>query len=123
MKTRTIFILGIIQYILSVIASATDNEGNYEFPIVFIAISGIATIIFIILATIRLWKKSKIVSIILLSSIAILYVLQVFEVINTPSFGSPLVIIINALRVIYFCVFIWVEILLWKMSNIENHPR
>ena len=63
MKNKTVAIFGIGTYILSVITSATDLEGNIKFPIALIAISGIATAIFIIMALVRLWKDAKGVSI------------------------------------------------------------
>mgnify|MGYP001595036036 CR=1 FL=1 len=74
MKSRTIAIIGIVSYILLVITSATDLEGNFLLPIALIAISGIITIIFVVMATIRLWKEAKHVSLILvLSAIVFLF--------------------------------------------------
>ena len=71
MKNKTIAIFGIGTYILSVITSATDLEGNFVMPIVLIVASGIATAVFIIMAIVCLWKEAKGVSIMLASSAVI----------------------------------------------------
>jgi hypothetical protein len=113
MKNKTIAILGIGSCILSVITSATDLEGNFRFPIALIAISGILSIIFTVAATVRLWKGARYVSIILASSIIILFVLGVVQGIASPAYGSPIIILSNITIVIHFVAFIWAIIKLW----------
>jgi glucan phosphoethanolaminetransferase (alkaline phosphatase superfamily) len=120
MKSKTLAIFGIGTYILSVITSATDLEGNSVVPIFLIAISGIATAVFIIMATIRLWKISKISSILLVSSTIILLILSVVQVVVSPSYGSPLIILFNITRVINFIAFIWAVSLLLAMAKQEG---
>ena len=120
MKNKTLAIFGIGTYILGVITSATDIEGNFRFQIVLIAISGIATIVFIIMAVIRLWKGSKYVSIMLASSTIILFVLTIIQEITLPQYGSPIIILLNITKVINFLTTIYVICLFWAMAKHEG---
>jgi len=120
MKNKTLAIFGIGTYILSVIASATNLEGNSVMPVALIAISGIATTIFIIMATIRLWKKAKSASILLASSAVILFILSIVQGVASSSYGSPLIILLNITKVINFIAFIWAVSLLWAMAKHEG---
>jgi hypothetical protein len=117
MKNKTVAIFGIGTYILSVITSATDLEGNFRLPIALIAISGIATAIFIIMALVRLWKDAKGVSITLAFSEVILIILYIIQCIGTPSYGSPVIILLNITKVINFIAFVWVIIKLFKTKT------
>jgi len=114
MKNKTIAIFGIGTYILSVITSATDLEGNFVMPIVLIVASGIATAVFIIMAIVCLWKEAKGVSIMLASSAVIFFVLSVIQEVISPSYGSPIIILLNVTKVIYLIAFIWAIITLFK---------
>jgi len=54
MKNKTLAIFGVGTHILSIIVSATNQEGNPIMPVILIAISAIATLVFVIMAIIRL---------------------------------------------------------------------
>ena len=116
MKNKTLAILGIGTYILSVLTSASDLAGNFKFPAVLILISGILGLIFIIIATIRIWKESKLLSILLLSSYIILCIFLAIQEVVTPSYGSPLIILLNITKVIHIIVFVCAIIKLFKMK-------
>ncbi len=103
MKSKTLVILGIVAYILSIISSAEDLEGNYTAPTVLIAISVIAMLVFTILVVVHLWKTQKITAILFLVSSLI-----------TLIYASVPVKIIN------FLLFIWVVSLLWAMAKHEG---
>lgn len=103
MKNKTLVIFGIATYILSVFAYAEDLEGNYVAPSILILVSAIATIVFTIMATIRIWGTRKIIAILFLTSSAI-----------TLVFTMPLV------RGIYTLLFIWILIILWSMTKREK---
>lgn len=120
MKNKTIAIIGIGSYISSVITSATDLEGNFVHPIILIAISQIVKIIFTILATVRLWKTARYVSIILASSAIILFVLEVIQEVTLPKYGSAVIILLNATKIIHFLVFFYAIILLWRIAKYEG---
>jgi hypothetical protein len=120
MKNKTLAIFGIGTYILSVLSSATDLEGNSIVPFALIVISGIATAIFIIMAIVRLWKEAKGVSIILASSTLILYILTAIHEFTFTSYGSPFIILLNTIKVIDLIAFIWAVSLLWKMAKHEG---
>ena len=120
MKNKTIAIIGIGSYISSVITSATDLEGNFVYPIALIAISQIVKIIFTILATVRLWKTARYVSIILASSAIILFVLSVIQEVTLPKYGSPIIILLNVTKIIHFLAFFYAIILLWTMARFDK---
>jgi hypothetical protein len=120
MKNKTLAIFGIGTYILSVLSSATDLEENSVAPIALIAISGIATEVFIIMAIVRLWKEAKGVSITLASSAVILFILSVIQGVASPSSGNPIIILLNITKVINFIAFIWAVLLLWTMAKHEG---
>jgi hypothetical protein len=109
MKSKTLAVFGIGTYILSVLSSATDLEGNSVTPIVLIAISGIATIVFYIMATIRLWKIQKIAPTLLIFSAVILVIL--------PMAQGVAPFLLNIIKIINFIVFIWVISLLWAIAK------
>jgi len=113
MKNKTLAIFGIVAYVLSVLSSATDLEGNTTVPTILIIISGIATIVFVILAVVRLWKISTSSSILLASS----FILTSAQGLISLSYGSPITIFFNIVKVIYFLTTIWVIIILFKLKN------
>lgn len=103
MKNKTLAIFGIGTYILSIFAYAENLEGTYVAPSILILASTIATVVFVIMATIRIWKGKKITSIIYLvtSAITLVYTIPLIRGINT-------------------LVFIWVVSLLWTASEHEG---
>lgn len=117
MKNKTLAIFGIGTYILSVLSSATDLEGNSIAPIALIAISGIATIVFIVMATVRLWKEAKNLSIMLVSSALILFILIVIQEFTLSSYGNSIIILLNIVKVINLVAFVWAIIKLFKLKN------
>jgi hypothetical protein len=123
MKNKTIAIYGIGTYIFSVIASATDTEGNPAYPVAIILLSGIASFLFFIMAIIRLWKQAKNISIIYASSAIILFILSVIQEIISPSYGSPLIILCNIAKVIHFIAFVWAIAVLIHKPRIEGEER
>ena len=103
MKSKTLAILGIGTWILSVASSAEDLGGNYTAPTALIVISAIATLAFTIMAVIRLWKTQKVTAILFLASSLI-----------------TLVYISAPVKITNFILFIWVVSLLWAMAKHEG---
>ncbi|HEY5588207.1 MAG TPA: hypothetical protein VIK86_04535 [Candidatus Paceibacterota bacterium] len=103
MKSKTLVILGIGAYILSVLSSAEDLSGNYTAPTALIAVSVIAMLAFTIMAVVRLWKTQKITAVLFLASSLI-----------------TLVYISAPVKIINFILFIWVVSLLWAMAKHER---
>lgn len=103
MKSKTLAILGIGTWILSVASSAEDLGGNYTAPTALIVVSAIATLAFTIMAVVRLWKTQKITAVLFLASSLI-----------------TLVYISAPVKIINFLLFIWVVSLLWAMGKHEG---
>jgi len=103
MKNRTLAIFGIVTWLFSVISSAEDLAGNYTAPAALIVVSAIATLIFMIMAVIRLWKPQKVTAVLFLalSLVSLVYVSAPIKIIN-------------------FILFIWVISLLWVMGKHEG---
>lgn len=103
MKSKTLAILGIGAWILSVASSAEDLGGNYTAPTALIVVSAIATLAFTIMAVVRLWKTQKITAVLFLVSSLI-----------------TLVYISAPVKIINLLLFIWVVSLLWAMGKHEG---
>ena len=84
MKNKTLVILGIGAYILSVLSSAEDLAGNYTAPTALILVAAIAMLAFATLAIIRLWKPHKVTAVLFLLSslIFLVYVSVPTKIIN-----------------------------------------
>lgn len=98
-----LIVFGIITYILSVLSSATDIQGNNTAPTFIIALSVIVTIIFSITAAVRLWKTAKITAVLLL----------IFLILN-------LILSSIAIHWVSFFIFLWTMSLLWGMAKQQN---
>jgi hypothetical protein len=125
MKNKTIAVIGIGSYILSVLASATDADGNFVSPAFLIVVSAIVTTVFIVMATVRLWKEARYVSIIFASSAVLLFVSTTTHDIGLLlSNGNGLVIVTGLLTLIIkpinFIASIWAIIKLWAMAKHEG---
>lgn len=118
MTNKILAILGIGAYILAVVTSATDLDGNLRFPPALILISGTLGLIFIVMATMRLWKESKGVSIFLLLSYIVLCILLVIQEVVIPAYGSPLIILTNISKVMHLIAFVWAIMKLFKTKQI-----
>lgn len=103
MKYKKLAIFGVATYILSVISSAENSAGDYTMPPILIILSAIATLLFMIMAVIYLWKTQKVTAVLFLifSLVSLVYL-------------SPIIKIIN------FLIFLWVISLLWAMAKYEK---
>ena len=118
MKNRTLAFYGIATYILGVLSSAEDLQGNFSAPIVLIVISGIASFIFTIWAIIRLWKEERIVSLTLLFSAILFGVLTAIQEFFPSEDGSPIIILLNISKVAEFVATFWAIVTLYQKKNI-----
>jgi len=87
----------------AVASSAEDLPGNYTAPTALIVVSALATLIFTIMAVVRLWNPQKVTAILflVLSLVSLVYV------------SAPI-------KIITFILFIWVISLLWAMGKHEG---
>lgn len=122
MKNRTLAYVGIGVYILSFFASAENLSGQSTVSPTYVIISGIATITYIFLAAIRLWRRYKVWSILLIASYALQYAFTIFSFVLNASDGSFIILIINLIKVISFLIFVFVIYLLWKGAD-ESKPN
>ena len=119
MKNTKLAIFGLFTYIMGVVSSATDLEGNPIAPSMFIIISEVATLSFIAMAAIILWKISKTTSILLTSITITSFILETVQIFTYSQYGN-IVLITNFFRLSYAIVRIWAIILLFKTREGEK---
>ena len=102
-KSKTLAIFGVVTWILSVASSAEDLAGNYTAPTALIVVSALATLVFTIMAVVRLWKPQKVTAVLFL----------VLSVVSLVYVSAPV-------KIITFILFIWVISLLWAMGKHEG---
>lgn len=116
-KSKTIAILGIFSYILAVLASATNVEGESTAPLLLIVLSNLATIAFTILAALRLWTTRKTLSLLLLVS-SIAYCLLQTKVVMQQT--NPVLVTFHAFGIIRGISLIWAFVVLWR--SVDGTP-
>jgi hypothetical protein len=107
MKNKLLAIFGMGAYILSIIAP----EG-------LVLISGVATTLFLITATVRLWRVSNFSSLLLIGSFLLSFVLEAIKGSSTID-GSMLVLLINLTKVVSFFAFFRAVFILWRLDKIK----
>lgn len=120
MKNKTLAILGIVAYILTVLSSATNLEGVSTVSPIMIVVSGIMTFVFMVLAIIRLWKIDIFLSRAYTLSKAAQLVSETLFFVYAPQNGSPAMILYNVVKVISFVTNIWVIVRLFGLPNKEK---
>jgi len=120
MKNKALAIFGIGTYFFSVYASATNTEGEPIVLTYIVLISGTASLLFTILATIRLWKINKLVSLLFSITSVIFFGLELLQVALSPVYGSPLIIFLNITKVVSLLTFFWAVFKLWRTPNEIN---
>jgi len=115
-------VFGIATFILQILTSAEDLEGNCLTPLALIGVSGAAFLIFVIMATGRLWKSARNVSIILASSTIILFVLATIQEFGWASYGSVMVIMANVVELINLVTLICAIMKLFKIKQPSQLP-
>ncbi len=103
MKSKTLAILGIGAWILSVASSAEDLAGNYTAPTALIMVSALAILVFTIMAVVRLWKPQKVTAVLFL----------VLSLTSLVYASAPV-------KIVTFILFIWVISHLWAMGKHEG---
>lgn len=123
MNPKTIAIIGFLSYLLNVISSAEDLNGNLLSPTVLIVIAGVVTIIFVIISAIRLWKSRRYLSMLLVSLEIILSVLTVIKEMTLPAYGSLFIFLLNITKITHFLLFFYVIFSLWTLERYEKNKQ
>lgn len=116
MTNRTLAILGIVTYIFSVYSTQTTDGIPSVSPYIIIA-SSIASFLFTIFATIRLWKIKKAFSIFFAVINTWEFISEFIKEINSPANGSSLILAINIVKILTLLSFIYAIVVLWKDRN------
>jgi len=119
MRNKTLAIFGIVSCLLSVYASQTDTEGTSTAPVYIVILSGIVAFVFTVLATIRLWKFSRQISILFGGTSLIFFGMEILQVTLSPSDGTTLILIINITKVVSLLLYFYVIFLLFKIDKYQ----
>ena len=119
LSSKALACLGIIAYILSVLSTATDLDGNSVAPIPLVGMAAIALIVFLFWATIRLWHEDRDVSLLLATLSLMVLLCEIAQSLTLPEYGSPLIILTNIITVIWLVAYIIAIITLFK----TNQPK
>jgi hypothetical protein len=112
-SNKIVAILGVLAYLLSVAASVTNLDGTPSAPTYLVIVSLLVSVVFYILASVRLWKINRLLTLLLIGSSLGLLVLEYIHVSSTPMYGSMLVVSTNAMKVIMLVVYFLSLRLLW----------
>jgi hypothetical protein len=116
MKNKAIAIIGIVFYMLGVILSAEDLQGSPRFPPMLILISGTGMLMFIIMATIHLWKDKRYLSVILTLSTILFGVLTVI----CDYVKLNVIILTNITSVVWIIAYFWTIVTLFRKRDYET---
>lgn len=121
MKNKTLAILGIASYLLSVISSATDSEGNFTSSEFLIFISGTLLLFFVVTASIRLWKQEQNLSITFITSFLIRSIFEILLINSLVVDGSSIILIYTLSKITFMISSVVVIVKLFK--NKDSHKE
>ena len=114
MSDRALAYVGIGLFVLKVLLSATDPSGNAKVPEAFVLISEIASVIYIIVVSMRLWKRGTKVEAIALPAITFAAMAVPFMQTANPSGVN---IIASGLLLAAFLAYFYAIFLLFAFSR------
>lgn len=116
LKSKTIALIGIVIYLLGVILSAKDLQGNPRFPPILKLISDTGMLTVIIMVIVRLWKQARFVASMLMLSTILFFVLGIIQQI-VPLFIA--VLFINLIKLV-FLIALFGAIIVLCTNDIEK---
>jgi len=119
MTNRTLSIIGIGSYLLSVYATTTNAEGKPGVSDFIILSSSIVNILFSIIATIRLLKTNKIVAVLFGSTSFLLILFEYGKIVLSPVNGSTFILAFNSIMLISFFLYFYALFILWRSPNLN----
>jgi len=114
LTSKTIAIMGIVMYVLGIILSAEDLQGNLKFPSILKLISETGMLVFIIMAIFRLWKQVRFVALTLMLSNIIYFVLGVIQQIGS----SNVIVLFNLSKLVSWLALLWAIITLFQKKDV-----
>jgi len=112
LTSKTIAIVGIVMYLLSVLLSI-EVRGNYLFPPALRLIPDTGILVFIIMTIIRFWKIFRLEALALLVLTILFFVLGVIQEAGILN----VIILLNLTKVVYFLVALYAVMLLFKVRD------
>src|SRR4051812_11866775 len=102
MSNKKLALMGIVSYLLEVLTSATDQQGNSVVPIYLVLISGILALTYFIFVVRHLWRKARPDLFVYIIVTVLLIILSIIQQAGASSYGSPFVIFLNLTKVANF---------------------
>ena len=116
LKSKTIAIIGIVVYALSVLLSAEDLQGNPRFPQVLKLISETGMLLFIIMAIVRLWEETRFVALTLLVSTILFFALGVIQEVGILN----VIFLLNLTKLVFLTAFCLATVTLFKKKDTKG---
>lgn len=116
LKSKTMAIIAIVMYVLGVILSAEDLQGNPRFPPILKLISDTGMLTVIIMAIVRLWKQTRFVALTLMLSTILFFVLGVIQ----QAALSNVIVIFNLSKLVFLIALLWAIITLFQKKDAKE---
>ncbi len=113
LKSKTMALIGIVMYVLGVILSAEDLQGNPRFPSILKLISDTVMSVFIIMTIVRLWKQARSLAWTLMLSTILFFVLGVIQQVAS----SNVIVIFNLSKLVFLIALLWAIITLFQKKD------
>jgi len=110
--SKTIAIIGILMYLLSVLLSI-EVRGNYIFPQALRLLTDTGILVFIIMTIIRFWKTFRFEALALLVLTIIFFLVGVIQEVGILN----VILLFNLTKLIYFLVVLYAIMLLFQMKD------
>lgn len=112
-RGKALAIFGIVTYVVSILSSIENAQGEVIAPTAILAIASIMILAFLVMASVRLWKEQKWGPIWLVTSSLLLIVLSLV--------GGVPTLLVNIIRIISVLVWAWVVFLLFVVERLEQN--
>ena len=112
LKSKTIAIMGIAMYALSVLLSI-EAKGSYMFPELLRLVPSIGMLVFIIMTIVRFWKEFRFEAIIILVSTIVFLVLGVIQEAGILN----IIVLFNITKLIFFLIILYSMMLLFQKKD------
>ena len=117
MKYKIFSIIGILTYVLSVVTSVTDNDGNYPLSSLYLYLFFFVSIIYTIIVIYNLWYTNKVISVLFFIVTIDIIIFSLYNFFVNPIPNMPILIVShtsNAIR----AIMIWFTIVtFWRKKS------
>lgn len=119
MNNKILAFTGAGLFILQILTSASDSEGNSIVPTAVLLVVAVASLAYIVTAVIRLWEPEKLTA----ASLLILFLASAIAPLFLTQESSSINLIANFVKVAYALVYVYVVFLLYQYHKLTYERR